>query len=51
VLGRVCRQALADGADRVHLEVAVDNDRALGLYTALGFRLAATEDYYSVPAG
>jgi ribosomal protein S18 acetylase RimI-like enzyme len=51
VLGRVCRQALADDADRVHLEVAVDNDRALGLYTSLGFRPAATEDYYSVPAG
>lgn len=53
ILRRVCRQARAGGADRVHLEVAVDNDRALGLYTSLGFVPVATEDYYaltSVPA-
>jgi ribosomal protein S18 acetylase RimI-like enzyme len=51
VLRRVCRQALADGAARVHLEVAVDNDRALGLYTSLGFAPVATEDYYALPPG
>jgi ribosomal protein S18 acetylase RimI-like enzyme len=49
VLRRVCVQALADGAARVHLEVAVDNDRALGLYTSLGFTPISTEDYYSLP--
>jgi ribosomal protein S18 acetylase RimI-like enzyme len=49
VLRRVCRQAHADGADRMHLEVAVDNDRALGLYTSLGFAPVATEDYYELP--
>jgi ribosomal protein S18 acetylase RimI-like enzyme len=49
VLARVSRQALADGAARVHLEVSVDNDRALGLYTSLGFVPVATEDYYALP--
>ncbi len=50
VLRRVCRQARADGASRVHLEVAVDNDRALTLYTSLGFTLVTTEDYYALPS-
>jgi ribosomal protein S18 acetylase RimI-like enzyme len=49
VLRRICVQAFADGAARVHLEVAVDNDRALGLYTSLGFSPVATEDYYALP--
>jgi ribosomal protein S18 acetylase RimI-like enzyme len=49
VLRRVCVQALADGAARVHLEVATDNERALGLYTSLGFVPVATEDYYALP--
>jgi len=49
VLRRICSQALAEGAARVHLEVAVDNDRALGLYTSLGFSPVATEDYYALP--
>lgn len=49
VLRRVCRQARADGAARVHLEVLVDNDRALSLYTSLGFAPVATEDYYALP--
>jgi hypothetical protein len=31
------------------LDVAVDNDRALGLYTSLGFTPIASEDYYAVP--
>jgi len=50
VLRRVCRQAGAGGAGRVHLDVAVGNDRALGLYTSLGFVPVATEDYFALPA-
>lgn len=46
VLRRVCRQLRADGAERVALEVEVDNEHALGLYTSLGFRPVTTEDYY-----
>jgi ribosomal protein S18 acetylase RimI-like enzyme len=49
VLHRLCRKALADGATAVHLEVATDNDRALNLYTSLGFRPVITEDYYALP--
>jgi ribosomal protein S18 acetylase RimI-like enzyme len=49
VLHRLCRRALADGATAVHLEVATDNDRALNLYTSLGFRPVITEDYYALP--
>ncbi|GAB1641847.1 GNAT family N-acetyltransferase [Krasilnikovia sp. MM14-A1259] len=48
VLHRLCRKALADGATAVHLEVATDNDRALNLYTSLGFQLVMTEDYYEL---
>ncbi len=50
VLGRVCRELRADGVREVHLEVEVDNERALGLYTSLGFEPVTTEDYYRVPA-
>lgn len=49
VLRRVCRQLRAEGAQRVGLEVAVDNDRALGLYTSVGFTEVTTEDYYALP--
>jgi ribosomal protein S18 acetylase RimI-like enzyme len=49
VLHRLCRKARADGATAVHLEVATDNDRALNLYTSLGFRPVITEDYYALP--
>jgi ribosomal protein S18 acetylase RimI-like enzyme len=49
VLRRICLRARSEGAARVHLEVAVDNDRALGLYTSLGFSPVATEDYYALP--
>jgi ribosomal protein S18 acetylase RimI-like enzyme len=34
----------------VHLEVTVDNDRALNLHTSLGFTRVATEDYYALPS-
>jgi ribosomal protein S18 acetylase RimI-like enzyme len=49
VLRRVCRQLRAEGARRVGLEVEVDNDRALGLYTSIGFNPVTTEDYYALP--
>ncbi|WP_233153476.1 GNAT family N-acetyltransferase [Kineosporia sp. R_H_3] len=49
VLRRTCRQALADGAALVHLEVEVANERALGLYTSLGFAPVSTEDYFLLP--
>ncbi|GIF22165.1 ribosomal protein S18 acetylase RimI-like enzyme [Actinoplanes tereljensis] len=48
VLHRMCRTARADGATVVHLEVATDNDRALHLYTSLGFHPVITEDYYAL---
>nr|WP_296076156.1 GNAT family N-acetyltransferase [uncultured Actinoplanes sp.] len=50
VLHRLCRTARADGAADVHLEVATDNDRALNLYTSLGFHPVITEDYYALPS-
>lgn len=49
VLRRVCRQLREEGADRVGLEVAVENEHALGLYTSLGFVRVTTEDYYALP--
>jgi ribosomal protein S18 acetylase RimI-like enzyme len=49
VLHRLCRMARANGATAVHLEVATDNDRALNLYTSLGFQPVITEDYYALP--
>jgi ribosomal protein S18 acetylase RimI-like enzyme len=49
VLDRAGREEFAAGADRVTLEVAVDNDRALGLYRSVGFRPVATEDYFALP--
>ncbi len=49
LLRRVCREAAASGVPRLHLEVEVNNDRALGLYTSLGFRQTSTEDYFDVP--
>jgi len=50
VLRRVCQDLAAHGAGRVGLEVATLNERALGLYTSLGFIRVATEDYYAVAA-
>ncbi len=49
LLGRICRRANENGVTRLHLEVEVDNDRALGLYTSLGFTRTATEDYFAIP--
>jgi ribosomal protein S18 acetylase RimI-like enzyme len=48
-LRRACEQLRADGARRIGLEVDVQNDRALGLYTSVGFTSVATEDYYALP--
>lgn len=44
-----CRILRADGARKVGLEVAVENERALGLYTSVGFAPVTTEDYYALP--
>ena len=49
MLHRMCRTALDEGAAAVNLEVATDNDRALNVYTSLGFRSVITEDYYAIP--
>jgi len=48
-LRRACEQLRADGARRIGLEVAVDNDRALALYTSIGFMPVTTEDYFALP--
>lgn len=48
LLRRACLLACEEGARHVHLEVAVDNARALGLYTSLGFVPDTTEDYFSL---
>jgi ribosomal protein S18 acetylase RimI-like enzyme len=50
LLRLVCGEALEGGAPYVHLEVEVDNDRALGLYTSVGFEMETTEDYYELTA-
>jgi ribosomal protein S18 acetylase RimI-like enzyme len=47
-LRRMCRLLREEGAARVGLEVAVENERALGLYTSIGFRPVTTEDYYAL---
>jgi ribosomal protein S18 acetylase RimI-like enzyme len=49
-LRRACRELRSAGATRVGLEVEVQNDRALGLYTSLGFTPVVTEDYWRLPA-
>lgn len=48
-LRQACVQLRARGADHIGLEVAVENERALGLYTSLGFTRVTTEDYYALP--
>lgn len=48
VLCRVCQQLFDDGAMAINLEVAVENERALGLYRRLGFEPITTEDYYAL---
>jgi ribosomal protein S18 acetylase RimI-like enzyme len=48
-LRQLCSRLRAEGAARIRLDVAVDNDRALTLYTSLGFEPVTTEDYYAIP--
>jgi ribosomal protein S18 acetylase RimI-like enzyme len=48
VLRRICQDQFDTGAGHVDLEVEVENDRALGLYTAVGFEPVTTEDYYEL---
>jgi ribosomal protein S18 acetylase RimI-like enzyme len=50
-LRQACEQLHADGARRVSLDVDVANDRALGLYTSIGFTPVTTEDYFALPLG
>jgi len=47
-LRRACRELRERGARTVGLEVAVENDRALRLYTSLGFEPVITEDYWAI---
>jgi ribosomal protein S18 acetylase RimI-like enzyme len=44
-----CEQLRAEGALRIGLEVDVENDRALTLYTSVGFTPILTEDYFALP--
>jgi ribosomal protein S18 acetylase RimI-like enzyme len=48
-LRHACDQLRAEGAGLIGLEVDVDNDRALTLYTSVGFTPTITEDYYALP--
>lgn len=48
VLRRCCLLLREEGAPAVGLEVAVENERALGLYTSVGFERVLTEDYYAL---
>lgn len=48
-LRRACQQLRAEGARRIGLEVDVENDRALALYTSVGFKPVMTEDYFALP--
>jgi ribosomal protein S18 acetylase RimI-like enzyme len=46
----VCERLRGEGARHIKLEVEVENDRALHLYTSIGFEPVTTEDYYALPA-
>jgi ribosomal protein S18 acetylase RimI-like enzyme len=48
-LRQACEQLRAGGARRISLDVDVANDRALGLYTSIGFTPVTTEDYFALP--
>jgi len=48
-LRQACERLRADGARRISLDVDVANDRALGLYTSIGFTPVTTEDYFALP--
>jgi ribosomal protein S18 acetylase RimI-like enzyme len=44
-----CEQLRADGTRRISLDVNVANDRALGIYTSIGFTPVTTEDHFALP--
>jgi len=48
-LRQVCDQLAGQATARISLEVEVDNEQALTLYTSLGFEPITTEDYYWMP--
>lgn len=48
-LQTVCQRLHANGVERIGLEVVAGNDRALGLYTSLGFAPVLVEDYFALP--
>jgi len=48
ILALVIQMALAAGPERIILEVAPENDRALGLYLSVGFRETHRYDYYAL---
>lgn len=48
VLERMCRVLRSQGCSRVTLEVATENEHALGLYLSAGFAAEAGEDYWAV---
>jgi ribosomal protein S18 acetylase RimI-like enzyme len=48
-LRQACELLRGEGVERVGLEVDLENDRALALYTSIGFTPVATEDYFSLP--
>jgi ribosomal protein S18 acetylase RimI-like enzyme len=48
-LCQMCMRLRNDGAERIELDVEVQNERALTLYTTIGFTPVITEDYYALP--
>jgi ribosomal protein S18 acetylase RimI-like enzyme len=40
---------LEEHAERIFLEVASENDRALALYKSCGFKEVTVYDYYALP--
>jgi len=48
-LRRACQELRADGARRIGLEVTVENNRAVALYTSVGFVPVTTDDYSALP--
>ena len=48
-LRQAWEQLRAGGARQISLDVDVANDRALGLYTSIGFTPDTTEDYFALP--